>query len=100
MAHNITIKAENKLPDGKLWTNRFQVKSESSNNLYIVAQNKTKRHWGCSCKGWIFHRKCKHLTALGLPSYEQPMEVNVHTMTPVVKELDMEVYDTENVTNY
>ena len=25
--------------------------------------SKTK-NWGCSCKGWVFHRKCKHITAV------------------------------------
>ena len=62
------------LPDNAVWENRFQVKSESSNRLYTIAQNKQKRHWACSCRGWVAHRKCKHLTALGLPCFEKPFE--------------------------
>jgi uncharacterized Zn finger protein len=66
---------ENSLPDNSQWTNRFQVKSESSNRLYVIAQHKVKRFWGCSCPGWKIHRKCKHLAALMLPAYEKPFEL-------------------------
>jgi hypothetical protein len=52
------------LPDNAQWKNRFKIESESSNRLYVIAQNKSKGHWGCSCMGWIRNRKCKHLTAL------------------------------------
>ena len=100
MALNLAIRSEDRLPDNGQWTNRFTVKSQSSNQLYIVAQNKGKRHWGCGCKGWIYHRTCKHLSALGLPSHERPMEVTMHSMNPVVKELDYAEYDTENATSY
>lgn len=62
------------LPDNKVWTNRFDIKSESSNRLYRIAQNKTKRYWACSCPAWITRRECKHLRALGLPNHEQPYE--------------------------
>ena len=63
------------LKDNAGWTNRFDIKSESSDNLYRIAQNKHKRYWGCSCPGWISHRNCKHLRAMGLPGKEQPFEV-------------------------
>ena len=49
------------LPDNKLWTNRFSIKSETSSRLYTIAQNKSNGTWGCSCMGWIRHRHCKHL---------------------------------------
>jgi hypothetical protein len=62
------------LPDNGQWTNRFEVKSESSNRVYVIAQNKTKRHWGCACPGWCNRRKCKHLAALGLPAFQHPFE--------------------------
>jgi hypothetical protein len=52
------------LPDNEQWKNRFEIKSESSNRLYTVAQNKKTGVWGCSCFGWIRYRKCKHLTSL------------------------------------
>lgn len=64
-----------RLPDNDQWRHRFAIKSQSSNNKYIVAQHKDKHHWGCSCPGWKSHRKCKHLAALGLPSHEKPHEV-------------------------
>lgn len=73
------IRIENSLilPDTDQWQFRFQVESESSNRLYVVSQNKKKRHWACSCPGWKRHRSCKHLTALRLPNHEQPFEVNI-----------------------
>lgn len=36
---------ETLLPDNDRYTNRFEVKSESSNRLYIVAQNKSTGEW-------------------------------------------------------
>ena len=52
------------LPDNKTHRFRFEIKSESSNRLYIIAQHKSNLTWGCSCPGWIRHRSCKHLTAI------------------------------------
>jgi uncharacterized Zn finger protein len=52
------------LPDNGQWTNRIQVKSESSTRLYIVAQRLSDGSWGCSCPGWKSHRNCKHLSAM------------------------------------
>ena len=57
------------------WINRTEIKSETSSRVYVVSQHATKRHWGCSCPGWKAHRRCKHLTRLGLPGGEQPFEV-------------------------
>src|SRR5271154_426576 len=65
------------LPDNSQWTNRFYIKSESSGNLYTIAQNKGRRYWGCSCPGWVGHRKCKHLKAMELPFYEKPFEAQI-----------------------
>lgn len=65
------------LDDNTLWTNRFEVRSASSGRVYIVSQNKEKRHWGCSCPGWKRHRKCHHLEEIGLPSHEMPYEVRL-----------------------
>lgn len=64
-----------RLPDNDQWTNRMEIHSETSGRIYIVAQNKKKRHWGCSCPGWRRHRTCKHLSALGLMGKSRPMEV-------------------------
>jgi len=66
-----------KLPDNAQWTNRFEIKSSTSDRVYIVAQHRIKRHFACSCPGWKRHRVCKHLAALQLPCYEKPHEVLV-----------------------
>ena len=63
------------LPDNRQWTNRFELSSETSDRVYVIAQHKTGRHWGCSCPGWRRHRRCKHLATVGLPSLEKPHEV-------------------------
>ena len=73
LAINVPEGAE-MLPDNAQWTNRMQIKSESSGRLYTIAQNKSGRFWGCNCPGWIGHKKCKHLQALGLPGYYKPFE--------------------------
>lgn len=62
-------------PDNDQYTHRFKVRSETSNNMYTVAQHKKKRHWTCNCLGWIRHRVCKHLGANQLPFHEQPFEI-------------------------
>jgi len=66
-----------RLPDNDQWTNRFEVKSETSDRVYTVAQNKKKGYWGCSCPAWRTRRKCKHLRALGLPEFEEPHQVTI-----------------------
>ena len=65
------------LPDNGQWENRFEIHSESSNRVYIIAQNKKKRHWGCSCMAYRRYRYCKHLEHLGLPTLEKPFEVKL-----------------------
>jgi hypothetical protein len=52
------------LPDNDRYTNRVEIRSETSNRLYVIAKNKKTSVWSCSCPGWIIHRKCKHLSAL------------------------------------
>lgn len=70
-------RGERRLPPNSLWENRFHIRSESSNRLYIVAQNKAKRHWACSCPSYRTRRYCKHLQAVGLPTGEKPYEVRL-----------------------
>lgn len=74
----LRVPKENVLPDNAQWTNRFEIRSQSSGRVYIVAQNKQKRHFGCSCPGWRRYRHCKHLQALSLPGHEQPHEVSLY----------------------
>ena len=77
MLPTIRIAKAVSLPDTDQWQYRFEVESESSDRIYTVAQNKKKKHWGCSCPGWKRNRQCKHLSALGIPGKEQPYEVNL-----------------------
>ena len=49
------------LPDNAQWEMRFEIRSESSNRLYIIARNKKSKKWGCSCPGYKRFRHCKHL---------------------------------------
>jgi len=60
------------LEDNDQWTNRFEVRSASSGRVYIIAQNKQKGHFGCSCPSWRARRYCKHLKTLNIPCFEQP----------------------------
>jgi len=75
---SISVRSTDALPDNAQWKNRFEIKSSSSNRVYIVSQNIANGHMGCSCPGWRIHRNCKHLTALGLPGYEQPVTLNIN----------------------
>lgn len=59
------------LPDNTLWQNRFEIRSETSNRVYVVSQNKRSLNWACSCPGYVRHRVCKHLTCgCGLSEHE------------------------------
>ncbi len=73
MSVQLYVDSQDKLPDNALWENRFEIHSETSNRVYIVAQNKSKKHFACSCPGWKRYRKCKHLRALSLPAHEEPV---------------------------
>lgn len=77
VSNQLTIHKNQKLEDNALWTNRFEIRSATSDRVYIVAQHKTKRHFGCSCPGWKRYRHCKHLDCLRLPNYEKPCEVSL-----------------------
>lgn len=73
----IFVPQQLQLPSNDQWENRFEVKSETSNRIYIIAQNKKKRHWGCSCPAYRRYRHCKHLEAIGLPTNEKPYEAKL-----------------------
>ena len=74
----VTVKKADSLPDNKLWKNRFEIHSATSDRVYIVSQNIDKGHMGCSCPGWRRYRTCKHLSALGLPGHETPVTLNLN----------------------
>lgn len=65
------------LPDNSSYTNRFEIKSQTSDSIYIIAQSKSGRWWSCSCFGWIRHKHCKHLTALGIPGDHKKFEAKL-----------------------
>jgi len=73
----LRVNSQVALPDDAQWQHRFEIRSGSSGNIYVISQNIKGRYWGCSCPGWKSHRKCKHLEALGLPIKEKPFEVNI-----------------------
>jgi uncharacterized Zn finger protein len=79
MTPEIYIPKSAALPDKNQWTNRFEIHSESSDRVYVIAQHKDLKHWGCSCPAWRVHRKCKHLASVGVPNYEKPFVVIVKT---------------------
>jgi len=74
-AITLYIPPQDRLPENGQWINRFEIRSSSSNRVYVVAQNKTKRHWACSCPSYRTRRFCRHLAALSLPAGERPHEV-------------------------
>jgi hypothetical protein len=45
LAKIIKVDEEKSLPDNDQYTNRFEIKSETSDRIYIVSQHKKKRHW-------------------------------------------------------
>lgn len=73
----IELKVKHKLEDNALWMNRFEIKSETSNRIYVIAQNKNKKHMGCSCPSWRIRRECRHLKAIGLPCHEVPVKLSL-----------------------
>lgn len=73
----LRINSDVALPDNDQWQFRFEIQSATSNRLYTIAQNKKKKHWGCSCPGYRRYRKCNHLISLGIPTNEQPYEPKI-----------------------
>jgi hypothetical protein len=81
MVLRVFIPEDRRLPDNSQYIHRFQIKSESSEKLYTIAQSKSGMWWACSCPGWIRHKNCKHLRALGLPGQHQPFEATLPAST-------------------
>lgn len=73
----VHVGTDRRLPDNAQYTNRFQIKSESSDRLYTIAQHKSGMWWACSCPRWICHKTCKHLERLGLPGHHQPFNATL-----------------------
>jgi len=49
------------MPDNDQWVNRFTVRSDTKDAVYVVAQRRSDGTWGCGCWAWKRHRRCKHL---------------------------------------
>jgi hypothetical protein len=56
------------LPDSDRYKCRFNVRSESSNQIYRISYDAAPGagYWTCSCRGNIRFGSCKHLEAAGL----------------------------------
>lgn len=63
----------NKLPDTDRHKCRFEVASETSGRIYLIAFDSAPGagYWTCSCPGCIRHGQCKHLSSLGLPGRQR-----------------------------
>ena len=57
--HGLTV-----LDDNKTYKNRFEISSETSDNVYVIAQTKKSGIWTCECLGFRRHRHCKHLESI------------------------------------
>lgn len=78
LTHNAAIakrkseEEDGELPDGPRYKNRFYVKGSSISkrtgraNKYLVSYDTATNQWCCECRGWIAHRKCHHLSEMGL----------------------------------
>jgi hypothetical protein len=58
------VKNNKELDKKDQWVDRREVKSETSDRVYIVSRHKVKGFWACSCMGWRRNRKCKHVDAI------------------------------------
>jgi len=64
-----------KLADSNTHVMRIEIRGETSNRKYIVAKRNTAlKRWECSCPGWIFSKKCKHIDAI-VPILEQSLKM-------------------------
>lgn len=69
MANTLAVikrNAEQILPDSGRYKMRFTIRSQSSDQLYMVSFDTAGPYWVCSCRGCISHGHCKHLESMGL----------------------------------
>ena len=50
--------------DGVIIENNQWVVDGSSGNRYIVEWNPFSKNYSCNCKGYMFRKKCRHITEL------------------------------------
>jgi hypothetical protein len=66
-----------RLADNDQWQFRFQIPSETTDDMYTIAQNKSGKWWGCDCKGWLRTKNCKHLREMRIPGNYQKYEPKI-----------------------
>lgn len=53
------------LNEEEYWKTKYKVKSSSNPKKEYTVSKSRDGKWGCSCPGWIYHRKnCKHIRAV------------------------------------
>ena len=50
--------------DGVIIEDNQWVVDGSSGNRYIVEWNPFSKNYSCNCKGYMFRKKCRHITEL------------------------------------
>ena len=50
--------------DGVIIEDNQWVVDGSSGNRYIVEWNAFSKNYSCNCKGYMFRKKCRHITEL------------------------------------
>lgn len=62
----------NALPDTDRYKVRFEVRSQSTDQIYRVSFDAAPGagYWVCSCRGCIGHGSCKHLESAGLRGHK------------------------------
>ena len=62
MTRDVVNMINEALPDNATHTCRFEIRSETSDRLYIVSKSKRTGKLECSCPDWVFRKRaCKHI---------------------------------------
>ena len=54
------------LPNSDRYKCSVKIRSESSNQIYMVSFDTAISAWVCSCRGCVSRGSCKHLESLGV----------------------------------
>jgi hypothetical protein len=105
------LKQSNRIEDNEKCKNRYQIRSETSDVIYIIGQEKTTGEWVCTCKQFSMYnrdrksgyRPCKHLQIMQalLPELERKGNMKVKYFncfpeeTKIFSFLNLKSYGTE-----